>query len=166
LEDLVPQDHLLRKIDKYIDFSFIINKVKLYYSEDNGHPSLYPLILLVIFLHSRTPIRERNPNEHCLRWFLGLGLSDPVPHHSTFSWNRRTRFKNTGIFQEIFDEIVLQAMNHRMVGGRVLFTDSTHLKANANKHKFTRENVQVETREHVEVLNEAIKEDREKHGKL
>jgi len=42
------------------------------------------------------------------------------------------------IFQEIFDEIVLLAMNHKMVGGRVLFTDSTHLKANANKHKFSK----------------------------
>ncbi len=36
IEDLVPQDHLLRKIDKYIDFSFILEKVRPYYSEDNG----------------------------------------------------------------------------------------------------------------------------------
>jgi transposase len=99
------------------------------------------------------------------RWFLGLKLNDPVPDHSTISWNRRTRFKDTNIFQEIFDEIVLQAINHKMVGGRVLFTDSTHLKANANKHKFTREEVEVETREYIDELNKAIDEDRSNHGK-
>jgi transposase len=62
------------------------------------------------------------------------------------------------VFQDIFDEIVLQAIQHRMVGGRVLFSDSTHLKANANKHKFTRETVEVETREYIDALNEAINE--------
>ena len=99
------------------------------------------------------------------RWFLGLRFKDPVPHHSTISWNRHKRFKDTDIFQEIFDEIVLLAMNHKMVGGRVLFTDSTHLKANANKHKFTREEVEVETREYLNELNKAIEEDRAEHGK-
>jgi transposase len=66
------------------------------------------------------------------RWFLGLKFHDPVHHHSIISWNRQHRFKDTDIFQEIFDEIVLQAINHKMVGGRVLFTDSIHLIANAN----------------------------------
>lgn len=56
-------------------------------------------------------------------------------------------------------------MNHKMVGGRVLFTDSTHLKANANKHKYTKEEVKVETREYFEELNKAIEEDRINHGK-
>jgi hypothetical protein len=100
------------------------------------------------------------------RWFLGLKFHDPVPHHSTISWNRQHRFKDTDIFQDIFDEIVLQSMNHKMVGGRVLFTDSTHLKANANKHKFTKEEVEVETREYFEELNKAIEEDRIKSGKM
>lgn len=99
------------------------------------------------------------------RWFLGLNISDPVPHHSTISWNRCNRFKDTTVFQDIFDEIVFLAMNHKMVGGSVLFTDSTHLKANANKHKFTRETVKVETREYVEELDKAIEEDRTAHGK-
>jgi len=98
------------------------------------------------------------------RWFIGLKLSDRVPHHSTISWNRRTRFAETNISQEIFDEIVFQAMEHRMVGGRVLFTDSTHLKANANKHIFTRETVEVEARD-IEDLNKAIEQDRKDHGK-
>ena len=74
------------------------------------------------------------------RWFLGLGLTDRVPDHSTISWNRRKRFVDTTVFKNV-DEIVLQAIQHRMVGGRVLISDSTHLKANANKKKFTREEV-------------------------
>jgi len=65
-----------------------------------------------------------------------LKFYDPVPHHSTINWNRQHRFKETDIFQVIFDEIVLLEMNDKMVGGRVLFTDSTHLKPNANKHSF------------------------------
>lgn len=69
------------------------------------------------------------------RWFLGLKLTDRVPDHTTISLNRRTHFNKTPVFQETFDEIVRQSMKHRIVNGRVLFTDSTHLKANANKEK-------------------------------
>ncbi|WP_430482124.1 IS1182 family transposase [Rossellomorea marisflavi] len=172
IEDLVPPDHLLRKIDQYIDFSFILEKVRPYYSEDNGRPSLDPLVLFkMMFIGYFYGVRSERQLEKeiqmniAYRWFLGLRLQDPVPHHSTISWNRRKRFNDTDIFQEIFDEIVLQAMNHKMVGGRVLFTDSTHLKANANKHKFTRETVEVETKEYVQELNKAIEEDRNENGK-
>jgi transposase len=99
------------------------------------------------------------------RWFLGLKLTDPVPHHSTISWNRCNRFNDTDIFQQIFDEIVEQAMEHRMVGGRVLFTDSTHLKANANKRKFIKKEVQESTRSYQEELDKAIQDERTKQGK-
>ncbi|WP_456275017.1 IS1182 family transposase [Bacillus sp. AK031] len=172
IEELVPQDHLLRKIDQYIDFSFILEKVRPYYCEDNGRPSLDPLVLFkMMFIGYLYGIRSERQLEKeiqmniAYRWFLGLRLGDSVPHHSTISWNRHHRFKGTNIFQEIFDEIVLLAINHKMVGGRVLFTDSTHLKANANKHKFTKKVVEVETREYVEDLNKAIEEDRKNNGK-
>ncbi|QWC24911.1 IS1182 family transposase [Bacillus haikouensis] len=172
IEELVPQDHLLRKIDQYIDFSFILEKVRPYYCEDNGRPSLDPLILFkMMFIGYLYGIRSERQLEKeiqmniAYRWFLGLRLGDSVPHHSTISWNRHHRFKGTNIFQEIFDEIVLLAINHKMVGGRVLFTDSTHLKANANKHRFTKETVEVETREYVDDLNKAIEEDRKNNGK-
>lgn len=171
IEDLVPEDHLLRKVDKYIDFSFIGEKVRPFYSENNGRPSDPIMLFKMMFIGYFYGIRSERQLEKevqmnvAYRWFLGLKLNDRVPDHSTISWNRRTRFKDTNIFQEIFDEIVLQAVNHKMVGGRVLFTDSTHLKANANKHKFTREEVEVETREYLEELNRAVDEDRSNHGK-
>ncbi len=171
IDELVPDDRLLRLIDKYIDFSFLLEKVRPFYSNDNGRPS-DPLILFkMMFIGYLYGIRSERQLEReikmniAYRWFLGLKFHDPVPHHSTISWNHQHRFKDTDIFQEIFDEIVLQAKNQKMVGGRVLFTDSTHLKANANKHKFTKEEVEVTTREYFEDINKAIEEDRNKHGK-
>ncbi|SFS72631.1 Transposase [Paenibacillus sp. 453mf] len=172
IEELVPQDHLLRKIDKYIDFSFIDAKVRPLYCENNGRPAIDPVVLFkMTFLGYFYGIRSERQLEReiqtnlAYRWFLGVGLTNKVPDHSTISWNRRTRFKNTNIFQKIFDEIVLQAIQHRMVGGRVLVTDSTHVKANANKHQFTKEQVLQNTREYMEDLNTAVEADRKAHGK-
>jgi transposase len=171
IDDLVPEDHFLRKVDKYIDFSFIGEKVRPYYSENNGRPSDPIMLFKMMFIGYFYGIRSERQLERevqmnvAYRWFLGLKLTDKVPDHSTISWNRRTRFKDTNIFQDIFDEVVIKAINHKMVGGRVLFSDSTHLKANANKHKYTREEVEVETRDYIEELNQAVQEDRIKHGK-
>jgi len=172
IDELVPEDHLLRLIDRYVDFSFIPEMVRSYYSEDNGRPSLDPLILFkMMFIGYLDGIRSERELERQIRtnvayrWFLGLNLTDPVPHHSTISWNRRKRFNGSEIFQEVFDEIVLQAMNHRMVSGRVLFTDSTHLKANANKKKFTKQEITIETSDYIEELDRDITEDRVNHGK-
>jgi transposase len=129
IEELVPQDHLLRIIDKYIDFSFIIEKVRPYYCEDNAHPSIEPIMLFkMIFIGYLYGIRSERQLEReiqtniAYRWFLGLNLTDRVPDHTTISWNRRNRFKNTTVFQDIFDEMVKIAIRHRMVGGRVLIT--------------------------------------------
>ncbi|MFD1676867.1 IS5/IS1182 family transposase, partial [Alicyclobacillus fodiniaquatilis] len=81
------------------------------------------------------------------------------------SWNRRTRFKGTNIFQELFDEIVLQGIKHHMIGGRVLMTDSIHIKANANKRKFVHHEVELTPKDYVKELDEAVEKDRMKHGK-
>ena len=72
-----------------------------------------------------------------------LKLRDKVPDASTLSQNRRRRFAESTIYQEIFDEIVLLAVNKGLASGKVLYTDSTHLKANANKNKFDLATVQV-----------------------
>lgn len=172
IEDCVPDDHLLRKIDRHIDFSFIKEKVRPLYCEDNGRPSIDPMVLFkMMFIGYLYGIRSERQLEReirlnmAYRWFLGLNFSDSVPDHSTISWNRRTRFRGTTIFQDIFDEIVLQAMEHHMVGGRVLFTDSTHLKANANKRKFKKEKVEPQTKAYIEKLDEAVEADRRDHGK-
>ncbi|WP_159888760.1 IS1182 family transposase [Paenibacillus puerhi] len=172
IEDLVPKDHMLRKIDKHISFEFIREKVKPLYCEDNGRPAIDPIVLFkMIFLGYFYGIRSERRLEQeiqtnlAYRWFLGLGLTERVPDHTTISWNRRTRFKDTTIFQDVFDEIVLQAIQHRMVGGRVLVSDSTHIKANANKHKFTKKEVLQNTKDYIDELNAAVTEDRKQNGK-
>lgn len=172
IEELVPQDHLLRKIERVIDFDFIRAKVKDLYCADNGRPAVDPVVLFkMLFLgylfgvrSERQLVREIQVNV-AYRWFIGYGLTDRIPDASTFSQNRRRRFNESTVYQDIFDEIVLQAMRKRLVEGRVLYTDSTHLKASANKHKFKKAQAEASTRAYLAELEEAIAEDRKAHGK-
>ncbi len=90
------------------------------------------------------------------RRFLGFKLRDKVPDASTLSQNRRRRFSESTIYQEIFDQIVLPAVNKGLASGAVLYTDSTHLKANANKNKFDLAEVQVKPQEYLAALAAAI----------
>ena len=99
----------------------------------------------------RQLVREIEVNVAYL-WFLRLKLTDPVFDASTLSQNRRRRYKDTSVAQDIFDGIVEPAISHGLVDGAVLYTDSTHLKANANKSRW-------------DDLDEAITLDRRIHGK-
>ena len=99
------------------------------------------------------------------RWFLGYGIEDKIPDASVIWQNRLRRFNGTDIPRRIFENILKQAMDHNLVDGKILYTDSTHLKANANKNKFVEDTVKVETQEYIKELNAAINEDRAKHGK-
>lgn len=172
IEDLVPKDHLLRKIDKVIDFKFIREKVKDLYCADNGRPAIDPVVLFkMLFLgylygvrSERQLVREIQVNV-AYRWFLGFGLTSRIPDASTLSQNRRRRFTESTIYQEIFDEIVLQAIKRRMVDGKTLYTDSTHLKANANKNKYVLKDVQKSTVDYLDALERDVTKDREYHGK-
>lgn len=172
IENLVPNDHILRQIDKYIDFSFIRDLTKGLYCLDNGRPSVDPVILFkMLFIgylfgirSERQLVRDIEVNV-AYRWFLGYSLTDKIPSHSTISQNRIKRFKDTNIQQEIFDNIVFQAINKKLVDGKVLYTDSTHLKANANKNKFTKEIVTQSTKDYFQELEKDINEDRVAHGK-
>lgn len=172
LEQLVPEDHLLRKIDKYIDFRFIREATEHLYCENNGRPAVDPVMLFkmlfVGYLYGirseRQLLRDIEVNV-AYRWFVGLGLTDKVIDPSTFSQNRRRRFAENNVEQQIFDQIVEQAMGHGLVGGRALYTDSTHLKANANKHRHTVHEVAQKPMAYLDELNEAIDADRAGHGK-
>jgi len=172
IEELVPHDHLLRKIERAIDFDFIRDKVKELYCADNGRPAVDPVVLFkMLFLgylygvrSERQLVREIQVNV-AYRWFIGYGLTDKIPDASTFSQNRRRRFTESTVYQEIFDEIVLQAMRRKWINGRILYTDSTHLKANANKHKFKKKHVEASTRNYLAELEAAIETDRKEHGK-
>lgn len=172
IENLVPENHLLRKIDKVIDFSFINEICKPYYCADNGRPAIEPETLFkMLFIGYLYGIRsERRLVEEvkvnvAYRWFLGFALEDKIPDASVIWQNRIRRFNGTDIPQQIFDNIVRQAMSYGLVGGKVLYSDSTHLKASANKNKFTEQEVRKETQDYISALNDAINEDRALHGK-
>ena len=102
MDDLVPQDHLLRLIDRAIDWSFIYDLVEEKYCSDNGRPSIDPVVLIKIpfiqYLYGiksmRQTIKDIEVNV-AYRWFLGLEMYDPVPHFSTFGKNYTRRFKDT-----------------------------------------------------------------------
>lgn len=172
INDLVPEDHLIRKIDKAIDFDFIHPLVKDYYCQDNGRPPIDPTTLFkILFIgylfgvrSERQLMREITVNV-AYRWFLGFSLTDKIPDASTLSQNRRRRFNESDVYQDIFDEIVRQAMRKSLVSGKVLYTDSTHLKANANKNKHTSAMVQASTKSYLNELEDAINDDRVEHGK-
>ena len=172
LESLVPQDHLLRKIEAVIDFSFIHDRVAGLYCPDNGRPALDPTLMFkALFIgylfgvrSERQLVRDIEVNV-AYRWFLRLKLTDPVFEASTLSQNRRRRFNDTSVAQDIFDHIVEQAIGHGLVDGTVLYTDSTHLKANANKGKYDLAVVAKSRSDYWDDLDAAIDEDRAAHGK-
>lgn len=172
LNELVPIEHVLRKVTKAVDFEFIRDKTEHLYCQDNGRPAVDPVVLFkMLFLgylfgirSERQLVREIQVNI-AYRWFLGFDLTTKIPDASTISQNRRRRFRDSSIYQDIFDEIVLFAMKKKLVDGKHLYTDSTHLKANANKNKFVLAQVQKSTKSYLDALDQDITADREAHGK-
>ena len=173
VDQLVPEDHLLRKIDRYIDFSFIYELVEDKYSADRGRPSLDPVMLvkipLIQYLYGiksmRQTIREIEVNM-AYRWFLGLDFCDAVPHFTTFGKNYTRRFEGTDLFEQIFTKILYQCMKSGLVDGTDIFIDSTHVKACANKKKAKKIVVAKKAaRFYDEQLKSEINADREEHGK-
>lgn len=171
LDQLVPADHLLRKIERAIDFSFIHELTAPLYCPDNGRPPLDPTLMFkALFIgylfgvrSERQLVREIEVNV-AYRWFLRLKLTDKVFDASTLSQNRRRRYRDETIAQAIFDRIVEQAIRAGLVDGTVLYTDSTHLKANANKNRFDLAVVAKSRADYWDALDAAIDEERARHG--
>ena len=69
------------------------------------------------------------------RWFLGLDFYDKVPHFSTFGKNYKRRFEGTDLFEQIFQEILMQCMKNDLVSTDEIFVDATHVKAAASRKK-------------------------------
>lgn len=172
MDDLVPKDHILRKIEKAIDFSFIYDLVQDKYSEDTGRPSIDPVVLFkIVFIQylfgirsMRQTIKEIEVNA-AYRWFLGYDWNDPVAHFTTFGKNYSRRFEGTDIFEQIFARILLEAVKLKYVNPKAVFIDSTHIKASANRNKKMKVQVQVEAQHYHKELMEEINKDREAHGK-
>jgi transposase len=116
LEDQVPENHLLRLIEKHISFEFVRERLRNSYSE-TGRPSIDPELLLRILLigylygiTSERKLVEELRMHLAWRWFTGLGFDQEIPHHSTFSKNRHGRFQESKLFEELFEQIVKQCV--------------------------------------------------------
>ena len=139
LEDQVPENHLLRLIEKHISFAFVREKLKDSYSE-TGRPSIDPELLLRILLigylygvTSERKLIEELRMHLAWRWFTGLGFDQEIPHHSTFSKNRHGRFQESKLFEQLFQEIVAHCLEVGLVQGNNLSVDGSFVEANANK---------------------------------
>lgn len=172
MEDLIPEDHLLRLIDKAINWNFIYDLVEDKYCHDNGRPSMDPVMLIKIpfiqYLYGirsmRQTIKEIEVNV-AYRWFLGLDMLDKVPHFSTFGKNYSRRFKDTDLFEQIFSHILEECYKFRLVDPTEVFVDATHVKARANGHKMRKRIAKQEALFYEDMLKKEINEDRAAHGK-
>ena len=172
IDDLVPQNHLLRIIDKAIDWTFIYDLVEDKYCHDNGRPSMDPVSLIKIpfiqYLYGirsmRQTIKEIEVNV-AYRWFIGLELTDPVPHFSTFGKNYTRRFKDTDLFEQIFQHILEECYRFKLVDPTEVFVDATHVKARANNKKMQKRIAHQEALFYEDMLRKEINEDRASHDK-
>ena len=133
LENMVPQDHLLRKIDAAIDFKKIYEFVEDLYCEDNGRPSVDPVVLFKIVLIQHIygiPSLRRTLEEVSMnlayRWFIGYPLNEAVPHFSTVSYNFKHRF-NHGTVEYVFRWVLKAAAEEGYLDTEAIFVDGTHM---------------------------------------
>lgn len=172
MDDMVPKDHLLRRIEQSIDFNFIYDLVKERYCADNGRPSIDPVMLIKIQLiqclygirSMRQTIKDIEVNV-AYRWFLGLSMLDAVPHFTTFGKNYTRRFQGTDLYERIFERVLCECMNCGFVDISTIFIDSTHIKAAANNKKFIKAEAEKTARFYETALRSEIDKDREEHGK-
>lgn len=172
MDEMVPSNHLLRIIDKAIDWSFIYELVEDKYSQDTGRPSMDPVTLIKIpliqYLYGiksmRQTVKEIEVNV-AYRWFLGLDMADKVPHFSTFGKNYTRRFKDTDLFEQIFTHILTECYKFKLVDPTEIFVDATHVKARADSRKMQKRIAKEESLFYEELLKKEINEDRDSHGK-
>ena len=136
LKEQIPTDHLLRRIDRYVDFSFVREQLKDYYSP-MGRPSIDPEVLLRLLLvgylygiTSERRLLDEVRMHLAYRWFTRLSFDQEIPDHSTFSKNRHGRFGLSGIFRKVFEKIVQRCLEAGLVEGRNLAVDGTLVGAN------------------------------------
>ena len=139
LEEMVPADHLLRRIDAVLDLSWLRAELAAYYSH-TGCPSVDPELLVRMLLvgycysiRSERRLCAEVKVNLAYRWFCRLGLEDQVPHHSTFSVNRHGRFRDSDILRTVFEEVVSRCMVAGLVGGEGFAVDASVIEADASR---------------------------------
>ena len=171
IEELMPKEHLLRKIDRAVDWSHIYELTDKYYCAENGRPAVDPIVLVKIaFLQHifgiaslRKTVAEIEVNI-AYRWFLHFNLDTPIPHFATVSYAFATRFPSE-LFQDIFAWVLDCAVKQKFVQAETVFIDATHIKASANKNKKRKELAHATARRYDNQLREEVNADRAAHNK-
>jgi transposase len=141
LERHVPDDHLLRKIDPFIDLSDLRACLQPFYS-DVGRPSIDPELTIRMLIagycfgiRSERRLCEEVHLNLAYRWFCRLGLDGEVPDHSTFSKNRHGRFRESDLFRKLFETVVARCMKEGVVGGEAFAVDASMIVADAHRRR-------------------------------
>lgn len=160
LEEMIPQDHFLRVIEKYFDWNFIYKEVEKQYSVF-GRPSIDPIVLFKIhilkFLFHEDSLRRTYENlqyNNLYRWFIGYELNEKTPDHSTYSQNYKRKFSKLekDILQTVFDKVIDLLVEHNCLDMTAVYIDSTNTKAYANKKKNHKEIVEIQAKEYQKEL--------------
>lgn len=141
LDEHVPADHLLRAIDGFLDLADLRQHLAPFYSH-TGRPSVDPELMVRMLLvgycfgiRSERRLCEEVHLNLAYRWFCRLGLEDKVPDHSSFSKNRHGRFRESDVFQHVFEGVVRRCMTEGLVRGEGFAIDASIVKADANRRR-------------------------------
>jgi transposase len=141
LERHVLDNHLLRKIDRFVDLSEVRTHLEPYCSE-TGRPSIDPELMMRMLIvgygfgiRSERRLCEEVHLNLAYRWFCRLGLDGDVPDHSTFSKNRHGRFRESDLTRKLFESVVARCMKERIVGGEAFAVDASIIVADAHRRR-------------------------------
>jgi transposase len=141
LDDVVPPDHLARKIDAVLDLGWVHRELAPYYSH-TGRPSIDPELMIrmlivgyVFAIRSERMICREVQVNLAYRWYCRLGIEDQVPDHSAFSRARRERFRESDALRRVFERVVAICIAAGLVGGEAFSIDASLIKADVDKHK-------------------------------
>ena len=141
LEKHIPEDHLLRQIDQFLDFDQIRQHLQPFYSI-TGRPSIDPELMIRILLvgycygiRSERRLCEEVNFNLAYRWFCRLGLEAGVPDHSSFSKNRHGRFRDAETFRYVFEQVLQRCIDADLVKGEGFAVDASIVKADASRQR-------------------------------
>ena len=141
LDEVVPDDHLVRAIARILDLSWVRAELAPHYSYF-GRPSIDPVLMIrmlivgyVFAIRSERALCREVQLNLAYRWFCGLGIEDNIPDHSAFSRARNERFSDSDIFRRVFERVVGACIAAGLVGGEGFAVDASLIQADANKHR-------------------------------
>jgi transposase len=137
LDELVPDDDRLRRVERLVDWSAVRATAAPFYS-DIGRPGVDPAVLCKLFLvaalRGQGSMRETLRTaalDLSVRRFLGYGLTEALPHHSTLSHAQCVRFASSSVFEQLFTQVLARCREAGLLDGTRLVLDATHVEANA-----------------------------------